>query len=178
MNSKQTRSRQNTSDLPVALREGEKVLVRGAISTAIYWKAFAILMIALLLSLLALPLAFFMGFVAFLAFVYAYLLKTFLMVIVTNQRVFFRSGLIKVDTVQIRLDRIESVEIQRTLVGHFMNYGTVVLTGTGTRFSFIPYLANAAHVRNVIDELCYQREKAVTPSAAVEASAPQASATE
>ena len=86
-----------------------------------------------------------------------------MMLVVTNQRIFFRTGLIKVDTVQVRIEQVESVEIQRTLVGHFLNYGTVVLTGTGTRFSFIPYLGNAAHVRNVIDDMLYQREKRVAP---------------
>lgn len=162
-NQGQPRMRIRNEDLPVALREGEKVLVKGDISTGIYWKPFAVLCIALLFSLIAMPLCFFLTFVAFLYFVFVLVVKSVMMLVVTNQRVFFRTGLIKVDTVQLRIEQIESVEIQRTIVGHFLNYGTVVLTGTGSRFSFIPYLANAAHIRNVIDELLYQREKRVAP---------------
>ena len=146
-------------DLPSALRDGEKVLIKGIISEGIYWKSFAVLMFALLLSLIAIPLGVFMGIVALLSFTYAALLAKFLLVVVTNERIFFRSGLIKVDTVQVRLERVESVEIQRTITGQFLNYGTVVLTGVGSRYSYIRYLANAAEVRNVIDDLLYQREK-------------------
>lgn len=150
------------SDLPMSLREGEKVLIRGDISTGIFWKAFAIFMLALLFSLLAWQLAVFLGIVAMLTFGYEMLLQKFLLLIVTNERIFFRSGLLKVDTVQVRLERVESVEIQRTLTGHMLGYGTVVLTGTGSRFSYIPYLSNAAEIRNVIDEMLYAREKKVT----------------
>ncbi len=146
-------------DLPSTLREGEKILIKGRISEGIYWKAFAVLMFALLLSLLAIPLGVFMGIVALLSFAYASLLRKFLLMVVTNERIFFRSGLIKVDTVQVRLDRVESVEIQRTITGQLLGYGTVVLTGIGSRYSYIRYLANAPEIRNVIDDILYQREK-------------------
>ncbi len=149
----------DNSDLPSLLREGEKVIIKGRISEGIFWKAFGVLMIALLFSLIAIPLFVFLVIVALLTFIYALLLKKFLLLTVTNHRIFFRSGLIKVDTVQVRLDRVESVEIQRTLTGQLLGYGTVVLTGTGSRYSYIPYLANAAELRNVIDDLLYQRDK-------------------
>lgn len=146
-------------DLPASLREGERIVIKGIVSDGIFWKAFGVLMIAALFSLIAIPLAVLMVIVAFLSFVYAFMLKKFLMLVVTNQRIFFRSGLIKVDTVQVRLDRVESVEIQRTLTGQMLGYGTVILTGIGSRYSFIRYLANAPEVRNAIDDLLYQREK-------------------
>jgi uncharacterized membrane protein YdbT with pleckstrin-like domain len=149
-------------DLPSQLREGEVVLIKGRVSEGIFWKSFGVFIIALLLSLIAIQLAVFMGIVALISFFYALLLKNFLLLIVTNERIFFRSGLIKVDTVQVRLDRVESVEIQRTITGQLLNYGTVVLTGIGSRYSYIPYLANAAEVRNVIDDLLYKKEKKET----------------
>ncbi len=153
------------ADLPVALRDGENVLIKGRVSGAIYWKGIVALIISVLVTLIIHPnLGVFLGLAAFAAFLYAFLLSTFLLLIVTNQRVFFRSGLIKVDTVQLRLDKIESVEIQRTLVGHLLKYGTVLITGTGSRLAYIPYLSNAVEVRNVIDDLLYQREKSTTPA--------------
>ena len=155
-------TRKDDRDLPSALREGEKVLIKGRISEGIYWKAFGILMFALLLTLIAIPLGVFMGIVALLSFGYAALLRKFLLMVVTNERIFFRSGLIKVDTVQVRLDRVESVEIQRTITGQLLGYGTVVLTGVGSRYSYIRYLANAPEIRNVIDDILYQREKRTT----------------
>lgn len=161
MDNQESKARQEY-DLPSSLREGEKVLVKGEISSGIFWKAGAILVIAALVGLLAWQLGVFLAIVAGLTFLYELLLTRFLLLIVTNERIFFRSGILKVDTVQVRLERVESVEIQRTLVGQLLGYGTVVLTGTGSRFSYIPYLSNAARLRNVIDELLYQREKKVT----------------
>ncbi len=149
------------NDLPSSLRDGEAVLIKGHISNGIFWKAIVILCIALLLGLVAKPLGIFLTIISLLTFVYEFMLQKFLLLIVTNERIFFRSGFIKVDTVQVRLERVESVEIQRTITGQILGYGTVVLTGTGSRYSFIPYLSNAASVRNVIDELLYQREKKI-----------------
>ncbi|MBL8638787.1 MAG: PH domain-containing protein [Alphaproteobacteria bacterium] len=147
-------------DLPSSLRPDEHVLVKGVISNGIFWKSIAVLIIALLVGLLAPPLGYFLTFVAVLMIGYGFMLKAALMMVVTNQRIFFRSGILKVDTVQVRMERVESVEIQRTIPGQILNYGTIVLTGTGTRFAFIRYLANAAHIRNVIDESLYSRDQA------------------
>lgn len=154
--------RRQKKDMPLTqteLRDGEKILIEGHISDGIFWKAFGVLMMSALLLLIAIPLAVFLSIVALLAFLYAVLLKRFLLLTVTNHRIFFRSGLLKVDTVQVRLDRVESVEIQRTLMGQFLGYATVILTGVGSRYSFIPYLANATDIRNVIDDVLYQHEQ-------------------
>jgi uncharacterized membrane protein YdbT with pleckstrin-like domain len=146
-------------DLPSELRSGEKILVTSIVSGGIYWKAIAVFTFAIILFLLAPPLGFFMSFVAFLIFAYAYIIKSINSLIVTNQRIFMRSGLVKIDTIQIRLERIEAVEIQRTLVGQFLGYATLVITGTGTTFAYLPFLANAPHIRNVLDDLLYKRDQ-------------------
>ena len=154
--------REKVTDL-IDLRDGEKVLIKGHISDGIFWKAFGVLMVSALLLLIAIPLSVFLSIVSLLTFLYALLLKRCLLLTVTNQRIFFRSGLLKVDTVQVRLDRVESVEIQRTLMGQFLGYATVILTGVGSRYSFIPYLANAADIRNIVDDVLYQREQQREP---------------
>ena len=154
-----TALRNRSADLPVSLREGEKVLGRAFVAYGVYWKTIAVFTIAALLSLIAVPLGVFLSGVGFALFVYEFLLRKLLLMFITNQRVILRSGIIKIDTVQIRLDRIESVEIQRTLIGQLMGYATLVITGTGTRLAFIPYLANAPQLRNILDDILYQREK-------------------
>ncbi len=147
------------SDFPVKMREDEKLLCEAKISQAVYWKPLAIFFVALLFLLIARNLFLFLAFVALVSYAYFYLVKSSLFLLVTSQRVMFRSGLIKVDTVQLRLDRIESVEIQRTVMGQLLGYATVVITGTGNRFAFVPFVANASQIRDVLDELLYQRDK-------------------
>ncbi len=149
-------------DLPVALREGEVVLGRAIISQGIYWKTIAFFVIAIMLLVLATPLGvLFLG-VTLVAFCYAFMVKNALLMIVTNQRVLVRSGIIKVDTVQLRFDRIESVEIQRTIPGQFLNYATIVVTGIGSRLAYIPYAENAVEIRDILNEVAYKREEKPT----------------
>ena len=152
---------QRRQDIPSELREGERVLVKAKLSQGIYWKPISVMVLALFFFTFAPPLGFFLSIVAFFMGSYFYLMKHFIVFTVTNQRLLMRAGIIKIDSLQIRLDRIESVEIQRTLVGQFLNYATLVVTGTGTRLAFIPYVENAAEVRNVLDEILYTRDKAI-----------------
>ena len=163
MNAGRTMKNTLMNDLPVTLREGEMPLARSVISTGIYWKSIAICVVAIVFLLLGVPqLSALFFVVAGIAFMYAYMIKHALFLIVTNQRIFVRAGIIKVDTVQIRLDRIESVEIQRTIPGQFLSYATLMVTGTGTMAAYIPYMANAVHLRDVINDILYKREEKPT----------------
>ncbi len=146
-------------DVFADLRDGEKILARSVISNGIYWKAAAILIVAILFLLVAYQLTLFFLFIAVLAFIYASIQKSIIVLVVTNQRVFIRAGILMIDTVQIRMERIESVEVQKTLIGYQMGYGTVIITGTGSQFAFIPFVENSAEIRNALDEILYQRDK-------------------
>ncbi len=150
--------RNKNKDMFTDLREGEKVLARAVISLGIYWKAIGVFIIGLLFILLP-PLCYFFFFVALLIAAFNYIQKSILTLIVTNNRVFIRAGTLKIDTVQMRMDRIESVEVQKTLLGYLLGYGTVIITGTGSQFAFIPFVANSAQIRNALDEVLYERDK-------------------
>ena len=162
MDAKRVINKNHDSDLPVALRQGEEVLIRGVISGGIYWKTIAIFIFAVIITLLAWQLGILFMIVTAVAAAYAYMMQNALLLIVTNQRIFVRSGIIKVDTVQLRLDRVESVEIQRTIPGQLLGYATIVMTGVGARLAFIPFLANATRIRDIVNELLYVREEKPT----------------
>lgn len=145
---------------PIALRPGEVILGQAVISQGIYWKSVAVFILALLIGFLwAWQVGAFLTVVATLMLVFAGIIQKILMLVVTDQRVVTRTGTILVETVDLRLDRIESVELQRTLVGQVLGYSSVVITGTGTRLAFIPFVANGTHIRTVIDEILYKREQ-------------------
>jgi hypothetical protein len=143
----------------VALREGEEVIARAEISVGIYWKTIAVLALAIIIGLLAWQLGVLLLIVTVLMFLYAFAIRHALFLVVTNQRIFVRAGIIKVDTVQLRLDRIESVEIQRTIPGQIFNYATLMVSGTGAMLAFIPFMSNAQQIRDIIDEMLYKREE-------------------
>jgi len=151
-------------DVFTDLREGEKILVTSVISNGIYWKAAGVFVIGVLLLLISIdvfPLTIFFCFIATIVFLYCYIEKSIITLIVTTQRVFIRAAILKIDTVQMRMERIESVEVQKTLIGYLLGYGTVIITGVGNQFAFIPYIENSAQIRNALDEVLYQRDKAI-----------------
>lgn len=60
--------------------------------------------------------------------------------VVTDKRVIKKTGIISVNTDELKLEKVESVSIRKNLFGAIFNYGTIYLSGTGTtkiRFDFI-----------------------------------------
>lgn len=50
---------------------------------------------------------------------------------VTNKRVIVKTGLIKRDTVEMFLHKVESVSVDQSVTGRVLGYGTLALHGTG-----------------------------------------------
>ena len=51
---------------------------------------------------------------------------------VTNKRVILKVGLVSRKTEEMKLTSIETVEIQQSILGRILGYGTVKVTGRGT----------------------------------------------
>ncbi len=50
---------------------------------------------------------------------------------ITNKRVLIKVGFISRSTVEILLDKIESIQIFQSIPGRLFNYGSIVIVGTG-----------------------------------------------
>ena len=50
---------------------------------------------------------------------------------VTNHRVIYKSGLLSRHTIEMNRDKVESVDVDQSLLGRIFGYGTVVVRGTG-----------------------------------------------
>ena len=50
---------------------------------------------------------------------------------VTNKRVIIKVGFISRRTIEINMSKVESVEINQDILGRLLNYGTIVVIGTG-----------------------------------------------
>jgi uncharacterized membrane protein YdbT with pleckstrin-like domain len=50
---------------------------------------------------------------------------------VTNRRVVIKTGLASRKTIEMLLNKVESIEVSETAVGRTLGYGTVVMIGTG-----------------------------------------------
>lgn len=135
------------------LLDGETVLNIAQIHPAIYWKSIAMLVFGLLLLMPAFNLGVFFIIVAGILAVYAWMTKHFLMLALTSKRVLLRYGIIKLDVVQIHHRKIESVELGWTILGQLLGYASVMITGTGSRVSVIPFIANAPQFRKELEQI-------------------------
>lgn len=138
---------------------GEEVVLRAELHNAIYWKAVAVLGIAVLFLLfVAVPLGVLLLVVGAIMLILAIITKHYLLLAITNKRVLARYGLLQMDVVDIRFSKIESIDLERMLPGHLFGYATVVVMGTGQRFIRIPFIANAEAFRRYHNEITLVRE--------------------
>ncbi len=57
---------------------------------------------------------------------------------VTNRRVIIKVGLVSRRTVELNLEKVESIGVEQTVLGRILGYGTLVVVGTGgTREPFL-----------------------------------------
>ena len=142
------------------LTEGETIKRMAEIHSGIYWKTIVVGVFTLLLFMTPIHnLGYLFALVTLVMGVIAWLTKHFLILALTDRRIFVRYGVIRLDTVQLRLSRIESVELERTIIGQILGYSTVVITGTGSRVTYVPFVAHGEAFRKDINEFLMKREK-------------------
>jgi uncharacterized membrane protein YdbT with pleckstrin-like domain len=71
-------------------------------------------------------------------------------VAVTNLRVIYKTGLIKRRTKEMNMDKVESVEVDQSILGRILDYGTVTITGTGAGLEALSGVARPIELRNCI----------------------------
>ncbi len=140
------------------LVKGEEVILRAELHGAIYWKSVALIIVALLLALSIPPLGLLLAVVGVILLCIAILTRHFLLLAVTNKRILARYGLLQMDVVDIRLSKVESIDLERMLTGHIFGYANVVVMGTGQRLIRVPYIRNADAFRRYYNEMVLASE--------------------
>lgn len=51
---------------------------------------------------------------------------------ITNRRIIFKRGFIRRHTIEMNMDKIESVDVDQSILGRILNYGDITVRGTGT----------------------------------------------
>ena len=145
------------------LQPGEKVLVRGRLHWVIYLPAFLAMAAAPVIAVaarLALkdPSAAMIGY-AVAGLVLAYGVITFIgrMIVrmstefgVTDHRIIVKRGLVSLHTVEMSVDKVESVDVDQTILGRMLGYGAVTVHGVGAGWDPLPGLADPIGFRNAI----------------------------
>ena len=69
---------------------------------------------------------------------------------VTNMRVVHKAGFIKRRTFEISLDKVESVDVNQSILGRLMNYGDLTIQGVGERTQTMSTIASPLAFRSAI----------------------------
>jgi uncharacterized membrane protein YdbT with pleckstrin-like domain len=69
---------------------------------------------------------------------------------ITNTRVISKHGLIRRDIEEINLSSIESINVNQSIIGRILNYGTIIISGRGTSKVIFKDIDNVIEVRKLI----------------------------
>jgi uncharacterized membrane protein YdbT with pleckstrin-like domain len=142
------------------LEPGEKVRYRTTVSWTTY-KAAILLAICALASLLAgasyaevvniswfAAIAFAVA--AIVAFLPAWFRRWTTEIAVTDRRIIIKRGLIRRHTVEMNMQKVESVDVDQTLIGRLFNYGNVTIRGTGSSFEKLRMIDSPLKLRTTV----------------------------
>lgn len=69
-------------------------------------------------------------------------------VAVTDRRIIFKRGFINRHTVEMHMDKVESVDVDQSILGRIFNYGDIIIHGTGETVEPLRRIDNPIEFRN------------------------------
>lgn len=109
------------------LIEGESVMHRGRVS--LWPHAWKIVLGILLLPALGLGLV---------LLAWVWIIYSTTEIAITNKRIIAKFGFISRSTIEINLPKVESVQVDQSVMGRMLDYGTIIVAGAGTPNLSVP----------------------------------------
>jgi uncharacterized membrane protein YdbT with pleckstrin-like domain len=143
------------------LQPGETVIHRARLHWLIYWRAMVLLAAAAVLAVLAgqrndeLSQVLLYGALAVLVLavldgLVAAIRRGTTELAVTNHRVIFKRGLLSRHTIEMNRSKVESVDVDQSLMGRLFGYGTILVRGTGGSLEPLANIADPLALRSHI----------------------------
>ena len=140
------------------LEPGELVRYRTTISWTVYVSAIALGLAAFVSAYEAytnfVPALFIvaaaLAAVAILAMARGYLVRLTTEIAVTDRRIIFKRGLFRRHTVEMNMQKVESVDVDQTLLGRLFNYGDVTVRGVGSSFERLRFIDSPLRLRTTV----------------------------
>lgn len=71
---------------------------------------------------------------------------------ITNKRVIIKIGVIRRMTLEMNLDKVESVSVDQSILGRILDYGTLVVSGTGSTKQPFKEIAGPIKFKKIVQE--------------------------
>jgi uncharacterized membrane protein YdbT with pleckstrin-like domain len=141
------------------LQPGEQVRRISSIHWIVYWPGVAVALLAVVACWFS-ETRYLTGIWRFAAYALA-LVAIFLLIqqwlqwwvteiAVTDRRVIYKKGLVRRQTNEMNMDKVESVQIDQSILGRMLDYGDVTILGTGEGFETLRTISSPIELRNSI----------------------------
>jgi uncharacterized membrane protein YdbT with pleckstrin-like domain len=140
------------------LQPGETVLFASTIHWLVYWPAILLLIASIITMFLAAAGAEFVwrgiSLVCFAAALLsaagAWFKRWTTEVAVTDRRIIYKRGFIRRHTIEMNMEKVESVDVNQSLLGRVFGYGDVLVRGTGVGFEPLQMIESPIELRNAV----------------------------
>lgn len=142
------------------LEPGEQVRYHTTVSWTIYTPAILLAVLAIVSLVIGarVPSLTFAGWFAAAVFALAAIVAWFRAwfrrwtteIAVTDRRIILKRGLIRRHTVEMNMQKVESVDVDQTLIGRLFNYGNVSIRGTGSSFETLTMIDSPLKLRTTV----------------------------
>ena len=84
----------------------------------------------------------------------AWLIRWLSEFVITNRRIVIKTGFISRSTFEMNLAKIETVNVDQSVMGRILNYGSITIIGTGGTKEIFHNIARPMEFRKAFQELC------------------------
>lgn len=142
------------------LQPNERIVMIGKLHWIVYGRAILFLILggvllwleraylnndALILATAALFIGLFL-----VSFVHAWFIRWITEFSVTDRRVIYKRGFINRHTAEMNMDKVESVDVDQSVLGRMLGYGTIHVLGTGQGIEHLHRIGDPIGLRNAI----------------------------
>ena len=138
------------------LQPGETVLFVSTIHWLIYWPAI-LLMFAAAATALFISSHEFVRWIALLCFATAlvsaagaWFKRWTTEIAVTDRRIIYKRGFIRRHTIEMNMDKVESVDVEQSMLGRIFDYGDILVHGTGVGLEPLQMIESPIELRNAV----------------------------
>jgi uncharacterized membrane protein YdbT with pleckstrin-like domain len=135
------------------LQPGETIRYQGSVHWILYLPAIALAVVGAIAATLG-PMGWIAALVCFAVALVLALRAWFIRwtteIAVTNLRVIYARGFIQRRSVEVHMDKIESVDVDQSVLGRLFNYGNVTIHGTGTTLEPLREIDRPIDFRNQV----------------------------
>ncbi|MBS0221773.1 MAG: PH domain-containing protein [Proteobacteria bacterium] len=143
------------------LQPGETIRAIGKLHWIIFLRAFVLMIVGIILFIYSSALSLQLGqlvqlggwlllALSVLAFLHAWFVRWITELAITDRRVIYKHGFLSRRTVEMNMGKVEIVDVEQSILGRLLGFGTIRVRGTGQGIENLTQVAAPLELRNAI----------------------------